>query len=357
MENTYYEHGYALFIGIRYGHWTNQRPLNGTLNDVDDLNAHFLDAKKAAFNPKNIILLKEEDATREGIEVSFQSLASKIKSDPKASVFVYFTGHGKSHKGNFFLIPYDFSIEQLENNITDSNALLANDFANYVQSLTAKKCLVVLDCCHAEGMLANKKGVAFSNFLDGFVDTVNKSIQNDISTELNKGSGTIILTSCESHEESLDVGSNGLFTQVLLECLNGQDNLKKDGWVRLIDVMDYVPKTVKQRALQHRHSQSPMFKKIENLKADDFKICAYDIARVKGLNTTTASSVTNSLNKNGLCELLDRGLIDQVFEQLDSRNITQKVQYNRLKREFIAGLTGITLMDFTDRLKVFIGQL
>lgn len=355
MKNIYYEHGYALLIGIRYRHWTDKRPLNGTLNDVKDLNAHFTDVQKAAFNPKNIISLMEENATLDKIREAFHSLSAKIKSDPKASIFVYFSGHGGKYDSNFFLAPYDLDRSKLTTDLENSNAFLAKEFGKLVQSLTAKKSLIVLDCCHAEGMFSNKKGIDTSGFMDGFIEKMDKSITENIPSELNKGRGTVIFTSCEANEESLDMGSNGLFTKVLLECLNGKDNLKKDGWVRLIDIMDYVPKNVKQRALPH--PQNPMFKRIEDLNSEDFRICAYDIAQAKGLGRISVSPTPSLLDASELYELLDQGEINEVFNRLNTQNITQKAQYNRLKKEFVGGLSGIGLMDFTDRLKVFIGNL
>lgn len=294
--------GYALLIGIRYEHWAKMlRPLKGTLKDVQALNAHFTDPAKAGFLPGNVIALTEEKATGQGIRDALDKFVEMVNKDAKASVIIYYAGHGERDEKNYFLVPYDFDLLRWRQHRTydEDKVVLSKDFAAKIGAIQAKKSLIMLDCCHSENIPQERTLSSGPDFLEGFIDDLDTTIEEAVPLErtllpaLKKGSGKVILTSCEAGETSLDLGTNGLFTSVLLECLNGAQNIEKDGWVRLLDVMRYVPKTVKEKALRYNvrdgkpHRQNPVFKRIENLSAEEFIICAYDMATVRSLQAAS----------------------------------------------------------------------
>ncbi len=279
-QNVTFDNGYALLIGIAYKYWAiGHGQLGGTLNDVSDLQAHFTNPKKAAYKPENVIALTEEKATKQGILDALDDLACKVENDSDASVIISYSGHGLSDG----LVPYDYQ---------RMGVLPSKEFSEKVAAIKAKKLLLILDCCHSEN-LATTKDIGTRSTLDGLLADLDSSLGNSQAStkglidEVVKGTGRVILTSCESNETSLDMGGNGLFTKVLLECLNGTNNIEKDGRVRLIDLMRYVPKTVKERAVKEYvkgkwHQQNPMFKRIEDLSSEEFIVCSYDIAIAKG---------------------------------------------------------------------------
>ncbi len=355
-----YEDGYALLIGIRYGHCS--QPLDGPLRDITALRKHFEDPNKAAYKADNIINVPEDKATTEGILKAFDELASKVNSNPNVSVVIYYSGHGGNVGDKYFIVPYDFNLTefQLNGKLDQSKIILTDSFAEKINNITAKKCLVILDCCHAESIPVEKDLSSNTNFIQGFVDGLdtileNNTSQKSIPTQLNKGTGRVILTSCKATETSLDLGHLSLFTKVLLDSLNGASNIEKDGWVRLIDLMRYVPKTVSEEAQsKYTHQQNPVFKRIENLGAEDFIICAYDIAKAKSIGSVNQVILETSLAQ--VFGQIDSGDFAAVFAMTNNYNIENKVQYSRLKREFAAGLKGVDLMDFADRLKVFLSS-
>lgn len=291
-HNTYFEHGYALLIGIRYGHWQNVSPLNGTLRDVEDIQTHFLHPDKAAYKEENVIALTEGKATAKGILDALDELAKKTQNDPDATVIVYYAGHGETDGQNYFFVPYDFDLEQWQQHKTfdKDKVVVSKQFVEKIDNIQADKKLIILDCCHSENIVKRSLESRGPSFLEGFVDELDRTLETQRTrkidnVQLKKGSGSVILTSCEADETSLDIGTNGLFTQVLLECLNGEKNIEQDGWVRLIDLMRYVRGEVAERAANRNHEQHPVFKRIENIGHEDFIICAYNIAQARGLRT------------------------------------------------------------------------
>lgn len=352
-----YQNGYALLIGIRYGHWDD--PLNGPLKDVAALKTHFTDPYKAAYKNENIIELPEQEATTSGILTALGNLASKSARNPDATVIIYYSGHGANLCNQYFLVPYDFDLAAWEaGKLNEKFIIQTAELAQKINNIKAKKCLIILDCCHAENIPVEKKLSASKKFLSGFTDALNDGIvdlpsEKSLNTQLNKGNGRVVLTSCEANETSLDLGSMSLFTKVLLESLNGTDNIEQDGWVRLIDLMRYVPKNVAEGASKiENHQQHPMFKRIENLSSEEFIICAYDIHKAKNLSNKTQHQGVFKL-KESVHSMIDSGNYPEVFKLMDEMNIENQIQYIRFKREFSAGLKGIDLIDFGDRLKVF----
>ncbi len=291
--------GYALLIGIGYRHWPKGR-LGGTLPDIDALQKHFTDPVKAGFLPGHVLALTEENASASGILSALDRFAALVNQDPNATAILYYSGHGGTDGKDYFLVPYDFDLNKWawNKNPKKNKVVLAAEFAARISAIRAKKMLVMLDACHSENIPVEKMlpdapdSLQQQEFLKGFVDHLEAGVGAEdpglktLSPQMQLGSGKVILTSCEAGETSLDLGYHGLFTKVLLECLNGNGNIENDGWVRLLDLMRYVPKRVKEEAATHMvngqpHRQNPMFKRIENLRAEDFVISAYDMAKAK----------------------------------------------------------------------------
>lgn len=78
----------ALLVGINS---YIQQPLEGCLNDVD-LQRNLL-IHRFGFNPKDILVLPDKDATREGILTAFEEHLIK-QAKPKDVVVYHYSGHG-----------------------------------------------------------------------------------------------------------------------------------------------------------------------------------------------------------------------------------------------------------------------
>jgi len=378
-QNLQFENGYALLIGIRYGQW--KKPLNGTLRDVNDLYTHFTDPQKAAYKPENIIKVIEENASKEGILRAFDELTAKIEGSENASVIVYYSGHGETTNNQYFLVPYNFDLDKWKDGkkIDNEKVVFSSEFSQKIAAIKAKKCMVILDCCHSASMPVEKGINEEPPFLENFVKALDFGLEEEekdksLTDNIQKGSGLVILTSSQSEEKSLDVGRNGLFTEVLLESLNGKENLKKDGWVRLIDIMNYVLPEVAERAKkEHNHNQHPMFKRIENLSHEEFILCAYNIATAKGIDNNSVPDIPNSTNnipnpppKNKsmtyeeLKEKTDEGeaAIFEVFEEIEDKiPSSQKAMFNQLRRELIDKPNNFVLTSYQARLKLFLSTI
>jgi len=83
------DNAHALIIGI--AGYANIRKLP-KVQDAEDLAAALVDPALCGYDPKNVTVLLEQDATREKIRAGFEALKGRCNSE--STVFLYFSGHG-----------------------------------------------------------------------------------------------------------------------------------------------------------------------------------------------------------------------------------------------------------------------
>jgi uncharacterized caspase-like protein len=146
--------GFALIVGVndcpafRLPDGSRPRPLQGAENDADalaDLLIH-----QFGFDPRNVVVLKGPDATREKIRLAFAGLAKRARAEDQ---FVFhFSGHGtqvpdvqpfdEPDGRDEALCPWDAN--------ADGEHLIRDDeLGVWLDDLPARRITVILDCCHA----------------------------------------------------------------------------------------------------------------------------------------------------------------------------------------------------------------
>ena len=100
------DNAHALVIGI--ADYANIRRLP-KVQDAEDLAAALVDPLLCGYDPKNVTVLLDQDATKEKLRSGFDALKDRCNSD--STVFLYFSGHGGqiregANKGQY-LLPVD----------------------------------------------------------------------------------------------------------------------------------------------------------------------------------------------------------------------------------------------------------
>ena len=239
-----FNQGYALLIGVGesdYKRWS----LPVTVKDTQAIYAALIDPDLCGYldDPEHIRVLNNEKATREGILDGLKWLQEKAEKDPKATVLVYYSGHGWVDKTNshYYLVQHDIEPFDLQ-----SSALSSVDFTNALRKIRSGKLLVVLDCCHAAGMATSKEGESTALKLPkGFVEGSPSESKGLIEAL----KGRVVFTSCQGEQKSwIKDDSISIYTFHFLEALLGKGNKAGETEVKVSNLMNYLGKAVPKTA-------------------------------------------------------------------------------------------------------------
>lgn len=247
-----FEHGYALLIGVDQNKVANLA-LPIVKKDVTKLKEVITHPERCGYLEENVRALSGTEASREKILDGLDWLKGKLGSDadPNQTAFIYYSGHAhREASGDTFLIPYDarFPIRL--------GGLAAKDFAESIDSIRPRRLLVVLDCCHAEGL--NVKDAKESGLTSAAVTAETPGIGL-----LAAGDGRAVLSSSRGGQQSWirSDGQMSVFTYHLVEALTGHTGRPAWPEVTVTEVMEYVGRTVPATAQsQHRAEQEPVFR-------------------------------------------------------------------------------------------------
>jgi Caspase domain len=294
MSNKF-THGYALLIGVGESAY-NKLSLPVTVKDTQAIYAALIDPELCAYpdDKEHIRVLNNKEATKIAILDSLNWLKDKAKSDPNATIFIYYSGHGwlKEENNCYYLIQHDIDPFDLA-----GSALSAETFTDALREIPAERLLVVIDSCHAARMATSKDGntAISSNTPAGFVEA---SPSKGLIEELKKGKGRVVFTSSEGTQSSFYVRDESLsiYTYHFLEALQGAGNQPGDMEVRISNIMNHVGKTVPDSVRsQYKQEQTPQF----DMTGGDFAIT--QLRGGKGLPSKgwdeVRSEATQKINK------------------------------------------------------------
>jgi Caspase domain len=259
MKMAHFKHGYALLVGVgncKYSQWS----LPVTIKDVTAIRNVLTDPGLCGYEDDHLRLLCNDLATKREIMEGLTWLKSIAEQDPEATIIVYFSGHGwlNPANGNYYLIPHDVNPTK----IADS-AVVGSDFAKALQAINSQKLLVILDCCHAQGVVAAKGLVEFKlpngddlSAPEGFMP---QSAKGQFAT-LVAGKGVAMLASSDYDQISWIKKDQtcSVFTSHLIDALRGAGNSVGDQEVTVMNLVDYLGKTVAATArAEHQAQQDP----------------------------------------------------------------------------------------------------
>jgi hypothetical protein len=270
-----FNQGYALLIGVGESAY---KPLSlpVTVKDTQAIYAALIDPELCAYpdDKEHILLLNNQEATRDRILDGLKWLKEKAEVEPNATIFVYYSGHGwfKKDDNSFYLIQHDVKIRKLED-----TALSGKAFTEALREIQAERLLVVIDSCHAAGMATSKDPEkADKELLDEFDDFQRVAPSKGLISALKQGKGRVVFTSSEGEQQSWIKKDNSMsiYTFHFLEALQGAANKPGERVVTVSNLMNHLGKTVPETARNlYSAEQTPHF---------DFDTVDFAIAKLRG---------------------------------------------------------------------------
>lgn len=246
---------FAVLIGLNRYLSKDLETLRYTQKDVEGL--HKVLTGVGGVPKENVMLLLNEKATKSEIQKALKIwLPNKIKTaGPRATVMVYFSGHGTAHNGNSYWLPYDVDISRPDR---IEQTAISNDMFNLwlsKQRLRSRRVVVFVDACNSgfawEGMRSTQM-VNRRKLRSGF-----KSVMRGAAF----GEGHVTIASSMQDQFSVEVDElkHGAFSYALIEALKGKADTNHDGVVTLPEVSTYLSERVNELAMKYRrYPQTPV---------------------------------------------------------------------------------------------------
>lgn len=260
-----FAHGYALLIGVgrsAYPAWS----LPVTVRDSQALHSILTDPNLCAYpaDASHIRTLHDAGATRNAILDGLAWLQAQAGADVEATSIIYYSGHGwlDQTTGQYYLIPHDVKPFDIP-----GSTLSAQVFSDALRQITARRLLVFIDSCHAEGMATAKDDPTIS-LPSAFKQVALPQGQID---DLKQGEGRVVFTSSRGEQRSWirPDGTLSIFTYHLIEALQGAGNQPGDDVVRVSNMMNHLGKAVPASARKLcQAEQTPFF----DTAAEDFAV-------------------------------------------------------------------------------------
>ncbi|HVS52518.1 MAG TPA: caspase family protein [Opitutaceae bacterium] len=231
--STSYRASWALVIGIdRYQHVT---PLSFAGNDAISIDRALVES--LGFPKENIVMLRDEQATRAAIRKEFLAFAERCSPDDR--IVVFFAGHGASvdgHRGKVgYLVP-------VEGTLDDKSTLVRwDDLVRDAEHIPAKHIFFIMDACYSGLMLQRSLSTGNERFLSDMLQRFSRQA-------LTAGKHDELVADGGGPE-----GRNSIFTGHLVRGLEGAA-ADSSGVITASGLMHYVYSRV---AGDNRSNQTP----------------------------------------------------------------------------------------------------
>jgi hypothetical protein len=229
---------YAVVIGVEKYRQNGIPPVDFAAHDAQTMASYLTGAM--GFDPKNVVLLTDAEATRTDLEKNLKWLSNRVTA--KSRVFVYYAGHGSPNPetGEGYLMPYEADPSYLDETAFPIAKLYAS-----LGKLPTQDVTVVLDAC-------------FSG--QGARSLIAKGTRPLVSVVQSKAEpNTVVLAAAGSNQVSASFpeARHGLLTYYLLAGLQGRADAKHDGLITADELIAYVRPAVERAAKLQNVAQTP----------------------------------------------------------------------------------------------------
>ena len=274
---------HAVLIGINAYQDPQVRDLQFACADAQAMYDLLTDPLRGRYNPDNVTLLLDEEATKKRILATLRyELREAI--EPEDTVVIYFAGHGMptpdvgdhpSADGmEKFLVPHDGTLGMI-----GLSGISMEELRKNLGFLKARQIICLLDCCFS--------GAAGGRTTSDPQFQARATLTDEFLGDLS-GEDRLVMTACGVNEVSLESSEeeHGLFTKYVIEGLSGAADTDGDGVVGVAELYDYVHREVARHARGLRGKMTPVL----NGSARSMRLTDYEGPELKKAKELDASA-------------------------------------------------------------------
>lgn len=207
---------HALVVGI--GSFADEAipKLRYTAKDARDFHAYLVDPRGGRFDPRNVHLLVDGEATRANILTALQKIF--LAAEEEDLLVVYVSSHGSPAEGSLglqgvgYIVTYDTDLDSLF-----VDALEFQDFSEKVAMVKARRKVTFLDTCYSgQALRPGEKALSISAL----------GVGDETAKLFTAAEGSYLITSSAAKERSWESDrlENSYFTYYLIEALRRGDD-------------------------------------------------------------------------------------------------------------------------------------
>ena len=244
---------WAVIAGINFYQDDRIPDLKGAVNDAWNFYHYLVSPQGARFEPEQVRLLLNEQATRAGIEDALGQFLTA--ACPQDKVVIYFAGHGAPEPDRpeeAFLLMHDTNLDSMV-----SSAVSMSQLPKFLQWRTgqAAELLMLIDACHSGNIkFPNQRGVSAASLQNTELGLLEQKRSQSVQTTLTKmvkdQNGWGAISAAASNQTAGESGgicqlagkdyNGGLFTCALLESFDGKADQNQDQALSLDELFNHV---------------------------------------------------------------------------------------------------------------------
>jgi len=249
---------YALVIGIEDYKDINLGQAHFAERDAKEVYKILTEAPIGKLSRENVELLPSKDTEVTNLGRAITRLFRRVT--PLDTVFLYFSGHGKSADTGGYLLPRNF--EDTEDVDMDTEAYSFSSLNRHLRVRRPRNFFFLFDCCFSGKALEQidlnydlyYRGGKSQQF--GSQKDYVKQCENDREEEQQC---RMVFCSCLADEEAAGISNfgHGIFTNFLIEGLKGEADHNCDGCVDVDELVTYVKANMSDYNKEHNIYQHP----------------------------------------------------------------------------------------------------
>ncbi|EFO80362.1 peptidase C14, caspase catalytic subunit p20 [Oscillochloris trichoides DG-6] len=226
---------HALVIGVgTYAH-TPRFNVAITATDATSVATVLRDPQLCGYPPAQVALLSHAAASRAGIMAALDALA-RVGTDD--TVFIFYAGHGAYGDDGYYLTTHDTRMDGKK--VVVGTGLREAELIAKLRAIPAKRLVLILNACHAGAIspvLAAEEAAPTGTPMPPPV----------AAALLGTGEGRVIISACRENQYAfIGPGPLTLFTQALVDGLQGKGIASNHGYISIFDLYTHLYFTLEE---------------------------------------------------------------------------------------------------------------
>jgi len=240
---------HALLIGIGTYQYAPGINVPITATDANAVAAVLRDPQFCGYPPEQVRLLSDAAASRAGILATLDALAAQVGEGD--TVFIFYAGHGEYGDDGYYLTTHDTQLDGRK--VVTGSGLRETELIAKLRAIKAKRLLLMVNACHS--------GEISPVLAPSEAPQTGTSLPPQVAAALlGTGEGRVIVSACRENQYAfIGPGPLSLFTQALVDGLQGRGVSSNRGYISLFDLYTYlyfaldeaVPRNVAAWVRQH----------------------------------------------------------------------------------------------------------